>query len=135
RQWLTTFLIGELNGMGRQTHNARSLTLATLFWLDDDYRINPLSVVFGGGGVRIVEGHTVYQEPVRVLAWRQINSTYPPVNFFRAVVLSLDPVVERSVDSHSLGVGMPRQLKGCIAGDTRDGRRHLLNPNISRLTI
>src|ERR1041384_6864314 len=107
-----------------------------LSWLDDDYRIKmSLSVIFGGGVRRIVEPYAVYQELVSILAGRQINSTHPPVNFFRAVVPGLDPVVERSIDSYSLGVDMARQLKGCIAGDTGHRRRHLLNPNNSRLTI
>src|SRR6185295_4399045 len=97
-----------------------------LFRLDDDYRISmSVSVIFGSGVVRIEQPDTVYQEPVSVLAGRQIKSTDPSVRFFRAVVPGLDPVVERSVDSHGLGVRVPSHLKGCIASDTGHRRRHL----------
>jgi hypothetical protein len=42
---------------------------ATLFWLDDDYRISKsVSVIFGGGVGRIVQPYTIYQELVCVLA-------------------------------------------------------------------
>ena len=74
--------------------------LATSAWKhsfrsDDNHRVHvAVSVIFGDGVRRIVQAYTIYQKPVGVLARHQINATDPSVTLSRAVVFSLDPIVE-----------------------------------------
>src|ERR1044072_6238593 len=99
---------------------------AHLSWLDDDDRIDAaVPIIFGGGVGRIVQPDTIDEELVSVFAGRYIDATDPPVTLSPAVVLSLDPIVEGSVDGHGLRVCVSCQSKNRIAGGTGDWRRHL----------
>src|ERR1051326_8595577 len=96
--------------------------------LDDDNRIDvTLPVIFGDRVGRIDHSYAINQKPVVVRAGCQINATDPSVGLLYTVVLSLDPIIERSIDGHSLRICVPCQSKSSVAGETGRRRRHLFD--------